>query len=182
MPGVRQRCWSEGDNDGQEGVIDSGLEENADRLDAGADNMVPFTTVTGKRGKRAKKNESAGSTLSQPTTSTIHPVTADTDDHRPTSPPPSTELCVFCARACDTVSCVRCDSCFHYYHLECCGVNDSSDMKAIHTVINILGWSCKACRGDAMRVIQQLRNDLNDLRSGLTLRSEEHTSELQSRP
>jgi len=117
-----------------------------DELDLGGEgditNLEPFSSVVVRKGKRVKKNIITTATLSQPNqnASLLSGSTCSV------STSASCEPCVFCSKKCDTIASIQCDTCEHFYHLKCCGVN-SCDFGGIQTVVAALGWTCKACRG-----------------------------------
>src|SRR6267154_3287478 len=161
--------------------------ENIDQ----ADHDLPNKVVRNKRNKiRVVQTQSDTASKSfrnsknngcQKTTSTTDNINADntvtselsrcdsvrnatTDE----SPGHSNETCVFCAEACVDSNSISCEGCDHWYHLECCGVK-GEDAFLVKTLMNVLGWTCRACRKDSFNIIKKLQTEVELLRSAQLL-------------
>lgn len=119
------------------------------------DHDEPLTQVS----KKGKKGKGGKGCLTQTEMITDdHEIRAPTDSTSPFNTAPS-ELCVLCQSISTPDTSIQCDSCAHLYHLECCQVG-VSDVATVRKIIDLLGWSCKACRLDMTRELQKLRNDI----------------------
>ena len=74
-----------------------------------------------------------------------------------------TDVCVFCALGTLNDS-IQCESCNHFFHLECCGVNVES-FKQVSSVISLMGWTCVGCRIHLRAEMKMLRDELVSLRA-----------------
>lgn len=111
----------------------------------------PFIDVRKKR-KNSKRGRLP---LSQPA---AQPVPEDN------SPPaaPLCELCPFCGENCDSSPAIHCEVCGHAHHLNCCGVVEGN-VEAALAVVNLLGWTCKSCRGEMLVELRKLRSEVSEL-------------------
>ena len=142
-PSDRKRAFSAGDNENDENVSEF---------------LIGSKTVVSRKAKR-NKTKSAALSSSQPATAvtTEHGGTKVTDDN-----------CVFCAGVCNEFSSLQCKTCLQYYHLNCCGVKQSLH-SPVAAVLKVMSWSCTACQQDNSRVIRQLREDLDSLRTTVSM-------------
>lgn len=73
-----------------------------------------------------------------------------------------------CRTDCSDSECITCESCAKSCHMECCGVVHE-DCEMVRRVIKLIGWSCSECRQVSIKVIRQLKEDLqknNEITSG----------------
>ena len=114
--------------------------------------------------KKGKRGRGGAASLSQPVTLSTDSVgVLITKSHTSSSTAPS-EHCVMCDSISTTESSIQCDTCGHFYHLECCLVKEA-DVATVRMVIALLGWSCRACRTDLGRELTKLKNDVTELQS-----------------
>ena len=62
----------------------------------------------------------------------------------------------------------QCQMCDDFYHLLCCGIPTNKHANALE-MIEMFGWSCKACRGDARTQRTQLQADIMELQQQLEM-------------
>lgn len=118
----------------------------------------PFFDVRKKR-KNSKRGRLP---LSQPA---AQPVPEDN------SSPAATicELCPFCGENCDSSPAIHCEMCGHAHHLNCCGVVEGN-VEAALSVVNLLGWTCKPCRGEILVELRKLRSEISELHKKIDLK------------
>ena len=73
---------------------------------------------------------------------------------------------MFCALETNSNS-IQCDMCKHFYHLRCCSVKES-DVPTALSVIELLGWSCVACRSELRSELDKLRSEIATMRSSMS--------------
>ena len=138
-------------------------------LDLGVDSFVASDVHDGSfedvisENQTRKKGRKGRPSLSQP----ISAITSDYDERSSSgivSPVKAIiDDCCFCGTVCDNGTFIRCEMCEHHYHLSCCGVGEM-DVEGVRKTIDVLGWTCRACRLDLLRELRKLRLDFDQLK------------------
>lgn len=91
--------------------------------------------------------------------------------------------CVLCTGNSDMSPYIRCESCDQVFHLKCCGVIEK-DNEIVTNLIDLLGWTCKACREQTLEELDQLRVELaavdSKLQTLMTQLNKRNTPQLNS--
>lgn len=123
----------------------------------------PFIPVT-KRTKKGNKGRGGKVSLTQPVAVSNEEDIMSSRELRSCFSTAPSELCVMCQTVSTDDTSIQCDTCGHLYHLECCQVK-VDDIATVRRIIDLLGWSCRACRSDLGKELQKLRDDVRDLQS-----------------
>lgn len=85
------------------------------------------------------------------------------------------EQCVFCAKTGTNSNMTQCEICTQFYHLECCGI-PTADHELVLEVIQIMGWTCRACRVDSNMRQSKQNEEISSLKSQLEVQKQQFAS------
>lgn len=76
------------------------------------------------------------------------------------------ETCVFCGEESCVDSMIQCENCQLFHHLKCCGIS-AAQQGIARIVMELIGWSCKACRLEKKSHLETLEAELSRVKRQL---------------